>query len=247
LDYETHKKLGFTSVKPLDPSPTFTTDSDGLYHYIGNNPVTIYGDTDSVASDTVIRTNNGSFTIEELYNKNIINGSAGNTLKGHESVICNDKVLNWNNDLYYAPVKRIIRHKVTKEKWLLKTKSGKEILVTNDHSMIVFRDGVKLEIKPRDILKTDKILIVGSTCNFVGFTENKITSCKINYETSILSDFDDIEICECIGMFENEWVYDIEIDDPTHTFIGNDLLVHNSLYISYTPIMKNFNFFFLIK
>ena len=26
--------------------------------------------------------------------------------------------------------------------------------------MIVFRDGKKLEIKPRDILKTDKILII---------------------------------------------------------------------------------------
>ena len=50
--------------------------------------------------------------------------------------------------------------------------------------------------------------------------------------------FDDIEICECVGKFEEEYVYDIEMDDPTHTFVANDILVHNSLYISYENILK---------
>lgn len=49
---------------------------------------------------------------------------------------------------------------------------------------------------------------------------------------------DDIETCECIGMFEDEYVYDIEVEDDTHTFIGNDILVHNSLYISYENLLK---------
>ena len=49
---------------------------------------------------------------------------------------------------------------------------------------------------------------------------------------------DDIESCECIGMFEDEYVYDIEVEDDTHTFIGNDILVHNSLYISYENLLK---------
>ena len=53
-----------------------------------------------------------------------------------------------------------MRHKVRKPKWRLKTATGKEIFVTNDHSMIVFRDGKKLEVKPYEILKTDKILVV---------------------------------------------------------------------------------------
>lgn len=50
---------------------------------------------------------------------------------------------------------------------------------------------------------------------------------------------DEIESIECIGNFEDEYVYDIEVDDETHTFIGNDILVHNSLYISFTPIMDS--------
>lgn len=125
-------------------------------------PIIIYGDTDSVAPNTIINTDKGEKTIEDFYNENIKNGSAGITLKGHESVNTNDKILNYdeNKGLYYAPVKRIIRHKVTKPKWKLKTKSGEEIIVTNDHSMIVFRNGKKLEVKPSDILKTDKILVI---------------------------------------------------------------------------------------
>jgi len=135
----------FSNVKPL-------TDE----------PIIIYGDTDSVAGNTIINTDNGEKTIEEFYYENIKNGSAGITLKGHESVSTNDKIINYDdkNGLYYAPIKRIIRHKVTKTKWKLKTKSGEEIIVTNDHSMIVFRDGKKLEVKPSEILKTDKILCI---------------------------------------------------------------------------------------
>jgi len=78
-------------------------------------------------------------------------------------VFTNSKVLNYDDNkqkLYYAPIKRIIRHKVSKPKWKLRTKSGKEIIVTNDHSMIVFRNAKKLEVKPSEILKTDKILSV---------------------------------------------------------------------------------------
>lgn len=51
--------------------------------------------------------------------------------------------------------------------------------------------------------------------------------------------FEDIEICECIGEFEDEYVYDIEVDDDSHTFIANDILVHNSLYISYNQLLKS--------
>lgn len=126
----------------------------------------VYGDTDSVAADTKIRILQPDgvekeVSIEDLYNK-YGNESAGITMKGHESVSTDVKVLNWSekDKLYYGQPKRIIRHKVSKPKWKLKTKSGKEIIVTNDHSMIVFRDNKKIEVKPAEIKKTDKILSV---------------------------------------------------------------------------------------
>lgn len=159
--YEYHLFDPISSVKKLDEDPYWEYDKENeVDFYKGKNPISMYCDTDSIFSSSIISTDNGNMTIEELYNKNISSGSAGNTLMEHESVNCREKVLNWNNDLYYAPVKRIIRHKVSKSKWKLKTKSGKEIIVTNDHSMIVFRNGEKIEVKPSEILKTDKILVI---------------------------------------------------------------------------------------
>ena len=52
--------------------------------------------------------------------------------------------------------------------------------------------------------------------------------------------FEEIVSCEQVGEFNNESVYDIEMNDNTHTFIANDILVHNtdSLYISYKDLIS---------
>lgn len=52
------------------------------------------------------------------------------------------------------------------------------------------------------------------------------------------STFEDIEKIECMGEFENEYVYDIEMNDYTHTFIANDILVHNSVYSQLDEIIS---------
>ena len=65
--------------------------------------------------------------------------------------------------------------------------------------------------------------------------EYKIEDLEIEYI------FDDIESCEQVGMFEDEYVYDIEVDDDTHTFIANDILVHNSIYITLQDVVKSCN------
>ena len=129
-----------------------------------------YGDTDSCLSDSLLRCYDRlsksklHITIEDLYNEM---SDKGYTLRmtdrqGTEFCACDKQILNWDADkgLYYSDVKYIMRHKVTKPKWRLRTKDGKEIIVTNDHSMIVFRGGKQIEIKPNQILPTDKVLIV---------------------------------------------------------------------------------------
>lgn len=52
-------------------------------------------------------------------------------------------------------------------------------------------------------------------------------------------EIEEIESIECIGEFENEYVYDIEVDDDTHTFIANSILVHNSCYVSFEEAARN--------
>lgn len=143
-DVQLHQKLGLSLVKPI------------------KNDASIYIDTDTIFKDAIIKTNIGEFTMEDLYNKELSkNGSSDKTLAGHESTKTNLKVLNFvDNQIKYVPVKRLIRHKLNKQKWKLKTKSGKEIIITGDHSIIVFRDGKKIPIKAKDIKKRDKVLII---------------------------------------------------------------------------------------
>lgn len=183
------------------------------------NSVWKYTDTDSFRGDAIIRTESGPIQMKDLYEKCLIeNGPKEETQAGHESTSCSSKVLNWTSDkkLHLGRVKRLIRHKVSKPKWKIKTKTGKEIEVTNDHSMVVFRDGKQLTVKPSEILNSDKILCVGTG----------------NYY------FDEIESCEQVGQFEDELVYDIEMEDESHTFIANDMLIHNSGYLIFEEVME---------
>ena len=50
--------------------------------------------------------------------------------------------------------------------------------------------------------------------------------------------FEEIESIEQLEDFDNEYVYDIEVDDNSHTFIANDILVHNSVYSTYGNLFK---------
>lgn len=138
LDEETHKKMHIRNVTQIDRS----------------EPVSIYGD--SVDGKSIIRTEIGELTIEELYNKY----NKESIRPDKEVIPVNFKSLNWTEEkgIHYSNVKNIIRHKTTKKRWRLKA-GDKEILVTSDHSLIVFRDGVKLTVKPNEIKNGDKVLI----------------------------------------------------------------------------------------
>jgi intein/homing endonuclease len=138
LDTETHKKLHIRNVTKIDKS----------------EPVSIYGD--SVDGKTIIKTDMGDFTIENLYNlqnKNSIR-------KDKEVIPVNFKSLNWTeeNGIHYSKVKNIIRHKTSKKKFKIKA-GDKEVIVTEDHSIMVFREGEKIEVKPNEIKNGDKVLI----------------------------------------------------------------------------------------
>ena len=57
-------------------------------------------------------------------------------------------------------------------------------------------------------------------------------------ETDLSYQFEDIESVTLDGEFEDEYVYDIEVDDGSHTFIANDILVHNSVYLALGGLFK---------
>ena len=135
------------------------TDNIHEHNFFANN--ILVHNTDSVSGNSMLITekHKDGITIEDFYNENSQNDKFVDD-KGHELVTTTDKVLNWNNNLYYGDIKRIIRHKVNKKKWRLTTKSGKVVECTDDHSLIVFRNGEKIEIKPSQFKAGDKVLII---------------------------------------------------------------------------------------
>ena len=177
----------------------------------------IYGDTDSCVGSTIIETNNGKIKIEDLYTSlsgNIEIRSEDNFIK---HIITPIKAASVNKDkqLEYNDINYVMKHKVKKRMFKIKC-ANDEVIITEDHSMIVLRDDVLIEIKPKDVKKTDVL---------IKLLDKSITE-EIDFE------IEDLGICE-------EWVYDIEVE-KNHNFFGNNILIHNSIYYQIEPFMNKY-------
>ena len=119
----------------------------------------VYGDTDSVLGSTIIRTNKGEIPIESIYDSSdgfIEIRGEDNFIKhlprGLTSAsVDSDKQLQYNNINY------IMKHKVKKRMFRV-TCNGDEVTITEDHSLMVIRDGVLVETKPTDLKGSDKLV-----------------------------------------------------------------------------------------
>lgn len=214
LDKELHEKLGLTEVKEV------------------KRPVNIYSDTDSVAADSQIMDKNlGKISIEEFWHTYAKMFGYSKDLRDNEIVLLDENIVqaeNWDNDVKWSSVKRIIRHRVTKQKYRIETEGGKSVVITNDHSCVVIRDGHRIKLKPAEInVETDMVVCIYENQTIRTFKLEKIKS------------------VEPIGEFIDEYVYDLEMyEDPkskndTHTFVANDILVHNSCYISFEEVIQS--------
>jgi len=119
-----------------------------------------YGDTDSVDGSTIINTSQGNVSIENLYNA--LNGKVEirneNDFIKHISNNVKCKSFNTNTkSVENKKIKYIMAHKVKKR--MYKIKHGKdEIIVTEDHSVIINRNGNYIDVSPKDVEKGDKIV-----------------------------------------------------------------------------------------
>jgi intein/homing endonuclease len=175
---------------------------DGDYNYKGRS--VIYGD--SVTGDTMIRTSIGTIPIEQLFleceffEKNDVKEYGMNpfiTVIGFDS---------YEMKAVPSRIEYVMRHKTEKRLFHIITQNDKNITVTEDHSLIIDRDGFLEEVKPSDIKETDIIITLDDHGD-------------VEY-TNILSATD-------MGIL-HDYVYDISIADGDHMFFGNDILVHNT-------------------
>lgn len=124
-----------------------------------DRPYLVYGDTDSVLGDTLVKTENGEIAIEKLYellNGEIETRGVDNFIKHiNEHIkaasVSKDMTLEFNNINY------VMKHKVKKRMFKI-TCDNDEVVVTEDHSVMIVRDDKLISCKPYEILKTDKIV-----------------------------------------------------------------------------------------
>lgn len=199
------------TARKIDEYLNTLIKSDEHYNY------SFYIDTDSVVGSTIIDVNGSKISIEDYYNSISDENLVRDTPKDFVKKIEFDTSIGMDNTkkIVRKPIKYIMKHKVKKRLFKITVK-GKSVTVTEDHSVIVSRDGKLISVKPMDIKKTDKLIKNENTHNY--FIET--------------NDF----IIEDLGIQE-EWVYDIEVED-VHNFFANDILVHNSIYVNLDNLVE---------
>lgn len=98
--------------------------------------------------------------IEELYEILLNDNSTSIDIleNGAEVLLLNDKDIKCDSINGLANIKNISRHKVTKDKWKVSV-GDKTVYTTCDHSVMVYRDGTVLEVRPEDIKETDCLIV----------------------------------------------------------------------------------------
>jgi len=169
LEYFFHETLW--ERKDLWEKFDFKLD-ESKHDWYRKQPISVYSDTDSIRENSLLLIKYQQqllkVTIKDLFNYNykftgVFNYDSKDSSKEITPGLKDIEVLNYTKEkgLHFVPIKYIMKHKVSKTQFKIKTKSGKEIIVTGDHSCVVFRNGKQLTIKAKDINKnTDKILSV---------------------------------------------------------------------------------------
>jgi len=169
-----------------------------------DRPYVIYHDTDSVIGSTNINTSKGLSQIQDLYDN--VPGTIETIGKDDYVKHVDDgiKCLSFNTateKTEHKNIKYIMKHKVQKRMYKIETKLD-NVVVTEDHSVIIKRNNKYIDIAAKNIKNNDIIILQNEqTKNF------KITDLGV----------------------QEQYVYDIEVED-NHNFFGNNILVHNSCY-----------------
>lgn len=99
-------------------------------------------------------------SVEDLYEilSNDNNTDIDVLENGTEVLLLNDKDVKCDSINGLINIKNISRHRVTKDKWKVSV-GNNTVYTTCDHSIMVYRDGNVLEIRPEDIKESDCLIV----------------------------------------------------------------------------------------
>lgn len=130
----------------------------GEYSHYGD--AITYGDTDSFLFDTLQYSSKGQLTVESLFNGCTEFWSDGDKEYAYDPELT---VMSYNEDIaepYMSHIEYIYRHKVSKDLYEIEDELGNIITVTEDHSVMVERDGKLISVKPAEIVDTDILVSI---------------------------------------------------------------------------------------
>lgn len=126
----------------------WSEESEGLLEHI------IYGD--SVTGDSLISSNLGKKKIEDIWDD----------LVTEQVEHSNDRMYLMNPgfsvlgpDGNFHDVSCIMKHKTKKKLYKIEDEFGNSVIVTEDHSVMVLRDGEEIQVRPTEILENDLLII----------------------------------------------------------------------------------------
>lgn len=126
----------------------------------------VYGDTDSCVYDTPIHVINNDKVLDihigDFFEYNLSDSKIETRGENNYIITPNKKYytpsVNINTGkIELKPIKYIMGHKVKKKLYKIKTKD-KEVTITEDHSIMVKRGKDMIEVKPKDIKPSDKLI-----------------------------------------------------------------------------------------
>jgi DNA polymerase elongation subunit (family B) len=150
------------TVNPLIKESSVDKDGKPSHTYRSESEAIIYGDTDSVDGSSIVRSSVGTHTISELFDSLSVKWVDGTKEYSAEPGLLSPCVVD--GEIKQKPVKAIYRHRVSKPRWKITLKNGASVVVTDDHSIMVMRDGRMIEVKPSTInCDTDVCITIGNS------------------------------------------------------------------------------------
>lgn len=220
-----------------------------------------YGDTDSSIGTTMHYTSFGHKEVQELFASCSEFWNVGEKEYAYHPDLM---VMSYDpdrNQPYFSHINYIYRHKVTKDLYEIEDQDGNVVTVTEDHSVMVERNGHLVEVKPADILESDCLIsikvdgnkeydIIGAKSALknlllgeLGTEEQYLEEVR---QIMVTQDQKTIELKKApvksirkVRKAEDEYVYDIGMKNSNKPwYFGNDILIHNSCYFSAWPVIE---------
>lgn len=145
----------------ITKSAVIEKDGSVAHIYRSDNDVLLLSDTDSVAGESIVRSNLGTMPIAELFER----GERINKAEREFSILPGlTSLTSDGHNIVEREVLAIYRHKVSKPRWKITLNDGRSVVVTGDHSIMVMRNGNLIEVKPESINRdTDTCVAIGDS------------------------------------------------------------------------------------